>query len=127
MTSAESSPTSPQANADSVIWSTRLKLISNVTNAVNSVITTTTDHGYSTGMYVLVNVPRSYGMQLNNVTGKIIVLSSNTFQTNIDTTRLLAFSPLAPGSQSTLAQVSPISGFFFNATPGSPTGNPTGS
>jgi hypothetical protein len=120
MTSPESGPTSPQANADSVIWNLHLKLISNVTNALNAVITTSTDHGYSTGMSVLVNVPKTYGMSLSNVTSKIIVLSPTTFQTNIDTSNQLAFSPLAPSSQSTLAQVSPISGLFYNATPGSP-------
>lgn len=120
MTSPESGPTSPQANADSVTWNLRLKLISAITNSLNAFITTTTDHGYSTGMSVLVNVPSVYGMSLNNVTSKIIVLTPTTFQTNINTSLQLAFSPLAPGSQSTLAQVSPISGLFYNATPGSP-------
>ena len=126
MTSPESNPTSPQANADSVVWNLRYKLLSDVTTSANAVVTTTTDHGYSSGMSVLVNVPFNYGMVLNNVISKIIVLTTTSFQTNINTTNLLAFSPLAPGSQATMAQVSPISGLFYNATPGSPTGNPTG-
>ena len=95
-------------------------MISGITNSANAVITTSSDHGYSTGMYVLVNVPPTYGMTLSNVTSKIIVLTPTTFQTLIDTSNQVAFSPLAPGSQSTLAQVSPISGLFYNATPGSP-------
>lgn len=126
MTSPESSPTSPQANADSVTWFVKNKLISNVTTSENAVITTTTDHGYSTGMYVLINVPIAYGMTLNSVTSKILVLSATDFQTTINTMTKSAFSPPAPGFQCTPAQVSPISGLFYNATPGSPTGNPLG-
>jgi hypothetical protein len=127
MSGQESGPNSPQANADSVSWNVRYQLISAITNAAQAVITTQEDHGYSTGIYVLVNVPPSYGMTLNNVMSRIIVLSPTTFQTNIDTSLQVAFSPLAPGTQSTLAQVSPISGLFYNATPGSPSGNPLGS
>jgi len=126
MTSPESGPTSPQAQADSVDWNVSNRLISDVTTSANAVVTTTTDHNYSTGMYVLINVPAVYGMTLNNVTTKIVVLSSATFSTQINTTTQAAFSP--PGLASfTSAQVSPITGLFKNSTPGSPTGNPLGS
>jgi hypothetical protein len=123
---SESGPLSPQANASSVLWNVRYQLISNVTNAANAVITTASDHGYTSGISVLVNVPPAYGMTINNVTTPITVLSSTTFSTNINTSQQVAFSPLAPGFQSTQAQVSPISGLFYNATPGSPSGNPLG-
>ena len=126
MSSQESGPQSPQANASSVVWFRRNHLISDVTNAAKAVITTADDHGFATGISVLVNVPNIYGMVLNNVISKISVLSPTTFETNINTTQLLAFTPIAPGIQGTLAQVSPISGLFFNATPGSPQGDPLG-
>jgi len=122
---SESGPTSPQANAASVDWNPSIKLISNITNGFSAVVTTTTDHGYLTGMYVLVNVSSIYGMTLNSVTSKIIVLTSTQFQTNIDTSQQVAFSPPAAGVQYTPAQVSAITGLFFNSTPGSPTGNIT--
>lgn len=122
---SESGPTSPQANAASVNWSLSVKLISNITNDFNAVITTSTDHGFINGMYVLVNVSSVYGMMLNSVTSRIIVLSSTQFQTTIDTSKQIAFSPPGAGAQYTPAQVSAITGLFFNSTPGSPTGNIT--
>ncbi len=125
MTSSESSPSSPQANAASVDWSPMLQLISNVTTAANAVVTTVSNHGFVSGMYVLINVPIVYGMILNSVTTQIIVTGLTTFSTNINTLSLASFvSPAI--SQFTPAQVSPITGLFFNSTPGSPQGNPVG-
>ena len=125
MTSQESGPKSPQANAESVDWSPRIRLIANITNEAKAIVTTKRDHGYKTGMYVLVNVPMVYGMIINGVSSLIVVLTSNSFSTLINTTNLLTFSPPALSSF-TPAQVSPITGLFFNSTPGSPQGNPTG-
>jgi hypothetical protein len=125
MTSPESNPNSPQANAASVDWSPSLQLIANVTNAGNAVVTTTGNHGFTTGMYVLVNVPFVYGMIINQIITQIIVTGLTTFSTNINTLTQSAFTSPAL-AQFTPAQVSPATGLFFNSTPGSPQGNPTG-
>jgi hypothetical protein len=125
MTSPESGPTSPQADAASVDWSPRIKLISNITNSANAVVTTTFDHHYKTGMYVLINVLPIYGMQLNAVVTPIVVIAMNAFSTNINTLNQPSFTPPVL-TAFTPAQVSPITGHFFNSTPGSPQGNPTG-
>lgn len=125
MTSSESSPSSPQANAASVDWTPQVQLISSVTKAYDAVVTTVDPHEYVTGMYVLVNVPPIYGMNINGVKSEIIVISPTEFITFINTYNGLTFSPPAL-AQFTPAQVSPITGLFFNSTPGSPMGNPVG-
>lgn len=92
------------------------RLISNVTNAVGAVVTTTEDHGYETGYVVRVNVPQSYGMSLY-AQAKIIVTGTNTFLTDIDTSNQPPFvSPVfvPDGSGFTNAQTTPISGVTEN-------------
>jgi len=67
-------------------WSTAVSAdISGVTNAVNGVVTTTTDHGFSTGDTVSISLVN--GMtELNGNFYKITVLTTTTFELNEDTT-----------------------------------------
>lgn len=89
----------------------QLNLIQSVTNSVNAVVTTVTAHGYESGMYVRVNVPKTYGMNLFNQTA-ILVTGATTFTTNIDTSRMDAFvaPSLYPPVAFTPAQCVPITG-----------------
>lgn len=68
------------------------RLISNITNSNPAVVTTTIDHGYSTGLIVRLKMPSGIGMyQANNLTGTITVTGSNTFTIPIDTTNFDSF------------------------------------
>lgn len=65
-------------------------LISNVTNALNAVVTTSAPHGWSSGYTVQIIVPSTYGMVVNEQTS-IIVTGPTTFTTQIDTTGVDTF------------------------------------
>jgi len=54
--------------------------ITDITQAIPSVVTTSTDHGLFTGNIVRLNVPKNYGMfQLDNLAVHVNVLSTTTF------------------------------------------------
>lgn len=90
------------------------RLISNVTNALRAVVTTTEVHGYETGQVVRLIVPFAYGMSLDYVQAIIEVLSANTFETDVDTRNQNSFvEPTFPPGF-TQAQVVPISGVEDN-------------
>ena len=93
----------------------QLNLISNVSNAVAAVVTTVTDHGYETGMVVRINVPKTYGMTLFNQ-ATIVVTSSNTFTTDINTSKMDPFvaPTLYPPVAFTPAQCIPMTGIEDN-------------
>jgi hypothetical protein len=108
-------------------WTPTRKLVSDVSNAIQAVVTTTEDHEYLTGQKVVINVSDAYGMELKSVVSPITVLSSTQFLTDIDTRSKSSFS--VPASRPyTEAQVSPIStlgiveynNIFYNSTPGGP-------
>lgn len=67
------------------------RLVSNVTNAVNALVTTTEDHDFTEGQSILLFVPSDYDMDLRE-TGIISVVSDNSFSIDIDTTDMRAFS-----------------------------------
>ncbi|NGX57244.1 MAG: hypothetical protein K940chlam3_00130 [Chlamydiae bacterium] len=97
--------TSPAANFTPV-----RRLISAVTIAEQAVVTTTADHGYSTGDWVRLIVPGVYGMVIDYEPTKITVTSTTQFRTNVDTSYRLAFvAPTAPPAF-TNAQVVPFGG-----------------
>lgn len=82
--------------------------ITAITNANPGVVTTALSHGYINGDTVrIVFPPRSdFGMyQVNGNTYKIIVLSSNTFSINANTTN---FDTFALGSNKQIPQVIPV-------------------
>lgn len=90
-------------------------LVSNVSNAVNALVTTTTNHGYYTGMTVRVFVPVTYGMYLYAQTS-IVVTGVNTFLTTLNTTNLDPFVVPVLAVAFTPAQVTPMSGIERNIT-----------
>ncbi len=103
-----------------VSWTPKMHIVTDITVSTQAIVTTEDDHDYQTNDYVLLNCPSAYGMELNNVQSKITVLSSTTFQTEIDTSNQLPFS-LPALENYTQAQVSSIAGqTFYNNTPGSP-------
>jgi hypothetical protein len=89
----------------------QLQLIQSVTTAEQAVVTTVDDHGYTTGMVVRIFVPNIYGMQIYQQTS-IVVLSVNTFLTEINTLNLDVFvaPSLYPPLAFTPAQAIPMTG-----------------
>ncbi len=93
-------------------------LISNITNAVRAVVTTSTSNGFIDGQVIRLIVPKAYGMTLSFVQTKIAIIDSVTFLTEIDTTGLLPFvAPTFNGVAFTEAQAVPISGLEWNIAP----------
>ena len=91
------------------------RLISDVSRALNAVVTTSEDHEYETGLEVRLIVPRAYGMELNFIPTEIVVTSSNQFSTRVDTRSQDPFvTPTFPPGF-TDAQTVPISGETDNA------------
>ncbi len=96
----------------------RIRILSNVSQAVNAVVTTTTAHGFSVGQEVRFSVPQvtntEYGMtQLDSsITPFAIVLStptSTTFTINVDTTGFGVFAfPAGADVPFTFAAVTPF-------------------
>ena len=89
------------------------KNIASITNAYPALVTTTTDHGYTTGMIVRLVIPPAKGMQeVNQLTGKITVTGADTFTIDIDTTNFEPFVTVPPAGISQLidicAQVNPV-------------------
>lgn len=71
------------------------QLITGITNAVNAVVTTTANHGYSSDEYVTLIVPESYGMHFDFVETKITVTGVTTFSCGLNTEKMDPF--VAPG------------------------------
>jgi hypothetical protein len=91
-------------------WLPKATVISAITNANPAVVTTTTNHGYSDGLIVRVVLPFPYfsafGMiQINGLSGPILVLSPTTFSVAINT---LTFDPFVVGTSLENAQIIPI-------------------
>ena len=89
-----------------------MRLISSISQSYPAVITTTFDHGYSSGTIIKIKVPFSCGMEeINGYVGVITVTGGDTFTVNVDSTRFNAFSIPAipvPVWADTCAQVIPI-------------------
>ncbi len=94
-------------------------LIQSISNAVNAVVTTTTDHEYEDGIYVRIDVPPQYGMSLFQQT-QIVSTGSTTFLTNIDTSNMDPFvaPTLYPPVGFTPAQCIPMGGTTDNVATG---------
>jgi len=68
------------------------RLIGAITNAMNAVVTTTADHGYSSDEYVRMVVPNTYGMTFDYVLARITVTGATTFSIDVDTSLMDAFA-----------------------------------
>ena len=93
----------------------RNRRITNITQAVNGLVTTAIPHGMSIGQQVRFEIPRvtavAYGMlQLNGLTANVLsVPTAWTFTIDIDTTAFSAFAfPLTADVPFTYAQMVPI-------------------
>lgn len=91
-------------------WLPSARLISDVTNDTFAIVTTTTDHGYDIGQYIMLEVSLDYGMYLPQVQAKILSLPSTTqFTTDINT--LLQPDFVTPGAPAyTQANCAPMTG-----------------
>jgi len=93
------------------------RLVSDVTNEKNAVVTTTEDHDFNDGQTIRLIVPAAYGMEVDR-TGIVTVVSSTIFSVDIDTRDILPFVvPVAiPNTPSafTEAQVVAVSGLWRN-------------
>ena len=91
--------------------------ISDVSLALQAVITTTEDHGYSVGLLVRLFVPAEYGMYIPYKKALIVdIPADNQITVSYDTSVQAAFlEPTAPPGF-TQAQVIPIDGPFSNDT-----------
>ena len=87
--------TDPQ---DPVFWPIR-RLITDITNATQAVVTTASNHEYVDGMYIRLYVPSYYGMEwADGLAGYITVLTPTTFSIDIDTTNFAAYAIPAGGA-----------------------------
>ncbi len=87
-------------------WKPVSRIIDDITNSNPGVVTTTTAHGYLTGLYVRLVLPGDFGMtQVNGNVYLITVLTPTTFAISTDTTNFDVFSP-SGGEQS--PQVIPV-------------------
>jgi hypothetical protein len=88
--------------------------ISNVTQALKAVVTTTESHGYNSDEWVRIIVPSAFGMDISYIATLIQVTSPTQFVTSIDTTSQLPFlTPTTPPGF-TSAQSVPISQLVDN-------------
>lgn len=88
------------------IWQPNYNIISSITTANPAVVTTTTDHGYFSGLIVQFFFGPKFGMQ--QILGKsftITVLSPTTFSIPEDTTN---YDPFVIGTTLQSPQVSPV-------------------
>lgn len=93
-------------------------LVTDVTAAINAVVTTASDHNFSTGQYVRLVVPKAYGMEVPYRQTTATVLSATSFRTDLDLSAQPAFSTPTNPPPFTPAQAVPVSGTWFNnATP----------
>lgn len=68
------------------VYQPAMRVISNITNAVKAVVTTTFAHQYIDGTIVRLHIPTGYGIvQANNLYGAITVTGDTTFIVDINT------------------------------------------
>lgn len=90
-------------------------LITNVTAALNAVVTISAPNDFFTGQWVRVVVPVEYGMEVDYEQTKITRLSDTTYQTSLDLSAQPTFVTPSNPPPFTPAQLIPISGTFENA------------
>jgi hypothetical protein len=94
-------------------------VITNITRAVNAVVTVSTANQYVVGQVVYFSVPFSYGMfQINGLTGKILTVNNTNliFTTNINSTFFDAFVLPVGGEQPATLAPSGASNIYNNTT-----------
>jgi hypothetical protein len=75
------------------IYYPRRRFISTITQAASAVVELTVTHGYTVGQEVRFLVPAAYGMtEMNNLTGTITAVATNTVTVDIDSSAFTAFA-----------------------------------
>ena len=91
--------------------------IATITNANPGVVTTNTNHGYSTGLIVRLVVPTIFGMpQVNGKVFNITVLTSNSFSIGVDTTNYYSFALNSTKQQPQVIPVGNIANIVLEPT-----------
>jgi len=93
------------------VYQPAMRLVTNITNAVQALVTTSFAHNYQTGDIVRLIIPQGWGMvQANGLYGPITVVSPTTFTIAIDTSLFDQFvTPPNPSPYViSVAQVIPI-------------------
>lgn len=95
----------------------RRREISDVTNALNAVVTTTENHGYTQGQTIRLHVSEDYGMTLDFVVANILEINSDTsFTVDTDTSQLLPYATPSTPPGFTQSHIVPMSGPYDNNT-----------
>jgi len=80
------------------IFYPRRRIITEISQAVNAVITTSVDPDYTVGQEVRFNVPAVFGMvEMDGLAGTVIAIGAHTFTVNINTSAFTAFDFALPG------------------------------
>lgn len=70
-----------------------MREVSNITNALNAVVTTTEDHDFVDNEIVSLRVSKAYGMvEINQKTGKVLSHTDDTITLDIDSNNYTAFA-----------------------------------
>jgi hypothetical protein len=70
-----------------------MRLVEDITNAQNAVVTCTEDHDFVDNEIISMRVSRPYGMiEMNNQSAKVISHTSDTVTIDVDSTNFTAFS-----------------------------------
>lgn len=95
-----------------------MRLVTVITKDSPASVTTSFDHGYSSGLKVRFYIPSYYGMtQLDEQIGSITVTGSDTFTVDIDTRKFDTFAaPVAAWYQNRCALVIPVTGTVQDIT-----------
>ena len=88
--------------------------VTDVTRALQAIVTTSEDHGYSVGWTVRLIVPADHGMNIPYIAAQVVeVPASDQLTLDLDTRNELAFT--VPGfSPARVAQIVPITGITEN-------------
>ena len=75
------------------VFKPAMRIITDITTSYPAAVTTSFNHGYSSGIIVRLVVPLGFGMQeVNDKFGEITVISPNSFDIDLDTSRFNPFS-----------------------------------
>lgn len=82
------------------LWLPRQKFITAITRGSSTVVSTSTDHGYSVGQIVSLQVPAEFGsVELNGRSGRVSAINSSLeFTVDIDSSAATAFAFPASGA-----------------------------
>lgn len=92
------------------IFYPRRRSIVDISQAVQAVVTTSVDHGYTVGQELRMHVPAAFGMiEMDGLAVDVVAVTPSTFTINVDSTAFTAFQfPLAAAIPFTPAVVAPL-------------------